>query len=375
MEKKEKYTELMEQIDLHARDTFSCLIGLDGFVDEVVHVVDKRIDADTYSRIRTIQEYGERILEGSRLSLNIEIVPVSKKLGGNGPIYAEGLKKYGAEITYIGCTGKESLHPVFEELAMGSRIIGIAEPGQTDAMEFLDGKIIRSKLDSLNGLTWNKMTEKVSAEKQAELFEEADLLSFNNWTMLPHMSEIWKKMLDEVVPLVTENKRKKVLFFDLADPRKRQAADILEALMLIKRFRQQGFRTMLGLNEKEARQVAGLLTGREVAGLNLREMVMMIAESMEIETVAVHPVDRAACCQSGVYYEVEGPYCEAPVLTTGAGDIFNSGFMWGQMQGLDPELCLLMGVMSSGFYVRRGRSADLKEIRSFIESRRGEPQD
>lgn len=368
MKTRERYEELLKQIELHQRNGFTCLIGLDGFVDEVVHVVDKRIDSDTYSRIRTIREYGERILEGSRLSLNIEIVPILKKIGGNGPVYANGLKKYGAELTYIGCTGEENPNAVFKELAEGSRIIGVAEPGQTDAMEFADGKIIRSKTDALNKLTWEKIIDKIPAEELAVLFAQSDLLSFNNWTMIPHMSEIWRHMLTEVVPRVDQADRRKVLFFDLADPRKRRGTDILEALELIRQFQQEGFRTMLGLNEKEARQIASLLTGGENAEMDLRNLVVKIAEFMNIETVVVHPVERAACCQNGVYYEVEGPYCSDPVLTTGAGDVFNSGFVWGQVQGLEPELCLLMGVMSSGFYVRNGKSADLKEIDSFIEA-------
>ena len=47
------------------------------------------------------------------------------------------------------------------------------------------------------------------------------------------------------------------MFFDLADPRKRSGEDVLEALELIQGFKKQGFCTVLGLNLKEARLIAG----------------------------------------------------------------------------------------------------------------------
>lgn len=373
MGRKEEDKRLAEEIWRREGNRFSCLIGLDGFVDEVVHAVNQRTSADEYSRISTIREYGERILEGSGLSLNLEIVPIRRKIGGNGPIYADGLKRYGGDLTYIGCVGEEGLHPLFRELAKGSRVIGVADPGQTDAMEFLDGKIIRSKTESLNRLTWEKIIRKVPVHTLAQYFDEADLLSFNNWTMLPHMNRIWERMLAEVLPRMKKDRGEKILFFDLADPRKRKKDDILEALERIRQFQNSGFRTMLGLNEKEAVQICRLLSGDETPGL--KTMVMEIAAYMKIETVVVHPVDRAACCQDGEYYEMPGPYCREPVLTTGAGDIFNAGFAWGQVQGLSPEQCLRTGVMSSGFYVRNGRSADLAELCRFMEAKTEEGSD
>ena len=173
MGRKEEDKRLAEEIWRREGNRFSCLIGLDGFVDEVVHAVDQRTSADEYSRISTIREYGERILEGSGLSLNLEIVPIRRKIGGNGPIYADGLKRYGGDLTYIGCVGEEGLHPLFRELAKGSRVIGVADPGQTDAMEFLDGKIIRSKTESLNRLTWEKIIRKVPVHTLAQYFAAA----------------------------------------------------------------------------------------------------------------------------------------------------------------------------------------------------------
>jgi len=146
---------------LYAKGT-AAVIGFDGFIDEIVYVVDKRTSPTEYSRVRTLREYGERIAASSGLSSNVEIVPAFKKLGGNAPIFALGLQRYGAGLTYIGCTGQNATDAVFAEMARDARIIGVCDPGQTDAMEFDDGKLIRSKLESLNHMTWQNLIAKVA---------------------------------------------------------------------------------------------------------------------------------------------------------------------------------------------------------------------
>ena len=56
------------------------LIGLDGFVDEVLYAVNQRFSSEKFSRLRTIREYGTRILEGCGLSTNIGLEGLNKSL-------------------------------------------------------------------------------------------------------------------------------------------------------------------------------------------------------------------------------------------------------------------------------------------------------
>ena len=80
---------LREKIDVVKRSSAS--VGLDGFVDEIIHVVDKRLDVGRFERIPTIQGYADRIAEASGRSTNMELVTQRIKLGGNGPIMANAL--------------------------------------------------------------------------------------------------------------------------------------------------------------------------------------------------------------------------------------------------------------------------------------------
>lgn len=78
--------ELIEKLKWAQTEKLNILSGFDGFVDEIIHVVDKRIDKDNYIRVKTIEDYGHKILNAAGVSSNIENVVVQRKMGGNGPI-------------------------------------------------------------------------------------------------------------------------------------------------------------------------------------------------------------------------------------------------------------------------------------------------
>lgn len=102
------------------KKSFHAFIGLDGFIDEVVHVVAKRHDSQTYDRVTTLAEYGDKIARASGLSINVEIETISQKLGGNGPIFAFALKKFGAKVTYIVIHGYVHRLPLTDCLPLGT---------------------------------------------------------------------------------------------------------------------------------------------------------------------------------------------------------------------------------------------------------------
>ena len=127
----------------------SAFVGLDGFVDEIIHVVDKREDAHSFARIPTIKALANRIIDAAGRSTNIELVPQRIKLGGNGPIMANALASFGVRISYVGALGYPNLHPVFSPLANKGEVFSIAEAAHTDALEFTDGKLMLGKMTPL----------------------------------------------------------------------------------------------------------------------------------------------------------------------------------------------------------------------------------
>jgi len=341
------------------------IIGLDGFVDEIIHVVDKRQSFTDYTRINLIKDFGNRIVNAAGLSTNIEYVVQQTKLGGNGPIFSNALLEYGVNLTYIGALGLPDVHPVFKSIAdKADTLYSLCDPGKTDAVEFTDGKLLMGKYTSLSLITWERFKEVVGgAGNIADLIKSCHLFGMENWTMIPRMSEVWEGLIEEVFPLIPDSDKKPIAFFDLADPEKRTSSDILHAMKLISKFGLK-FRAILGLNEKELYEIAKVFDIQEDS---FRSTAEAVYDRMGIYCLVVHPVKEAICVINGEYYRVEGPYCAAPKLTTGAGDNFNAGFCLAQCLGLDPLSSLLLGVGTSGFYVRNAVSPCLNGIRDFLQ--------
>lgn len=339
------------------------LIGFDGFIDEIIRLVDTRQSVDAFSPMATITQFGQRVTAAAGKSCNIEMVQQQIKLGGNGPIMANNLVEQGYGVHYCGAVGAEGqINPVFAEFAERCKsMITLCDPGYSEALEFDDGKVIMGKMTHLAQVNWDSVIAQLPEEKISEMIEETQLIGCVNWTMLPNMNTI----LVGLGALLAKRSRRAKLFIDLTDPRKRSQEDIREVLMILKEI-QGGVDVILGLNEDESIQVARVLFGDE--GDDLTARAQKIRTALGLFQVVVHPTRSAAVASAEGEWFVEGPYTPKPKLTTGAGDNFNAGYCNGLLSGLDPESCLVTGVCSSGFYVRNCRSANREEYAAFIQS-------
>lgn len=343
------------------------VVGLDGFVDLILHAVKRRESPKSYDRYASISEFGEKISAAAGLSANFEFVIHMTKLGGNGPIMANALAALGLPLTYIGSLGKPAIHPVFEDFGKRAKLISISEPGYTDALEFDDGKLIFGKHQSLRDVNWANLILHVPEPRLIQLFQKAGFVGMVNWTMLLNMTDIFKKLLTRVAPKLKGPR--KCIFFDLADPAKRTREDLLDALRLIGRF-EKYFRVILGLNLQEGRQVSSALGLGPIE--ERHDDVAIAAEKirdvLKVDTVVVHPVAFAGASDATGTTHVVGPFCAKPLITTGAGDHFNAGFSLGRMLGLPLDQSLQCGVATSGFYVRKAKSPSVPELARFIKT-------
>jgi len=342
------------------------LVGFDGFVDEIIAVVDKRHDFETFDPIRTIAVLGGKISHAAGKSSNYELIVKQMKLGGNGPIMANALASAGINVTYVGNLGYPTVHPVFQEFAQRAHAISIGEPGHTDALEFDDGKLMLGKITPMNDVNWPNVTQRVGGEaKYKSLIQDARLIAMVNWTMLPYMSQIWEKMLEAGYPNRQGGQR--TLFVDLADPEKRNHADIRHAMQLLSRFEKQVDVT-LGLNLKESSEICDVL-GIPIphdAEAAIEATAGHIREKLDISCVVVHPRRSAAAATRDASATFLGPFILQPTISTGAGDHFNAGFCLGRTLGFSLEESLCTGVATSGYYVRTAESPTGAQLAEFV---------
>lgn len=343
------------------------LVGLDGFVDEIIAVVDKRTGQDAYAPVRTIADLARKMHAAAGQSSNYELVVRQMKLGGNGPIMANALASFGVGVTYVGNLGYPSIHPVFEELAQRAEVVSIGQPAHTDALEFDDGKLMLGKLQPLNEVTWDNLLARVGRERLGQMIARSHVVAMVNWTMLPHMSRIWAKLLDECIP--GAQRRERFVFIDLADPEKRTHDDIVDALRLLTRFQDQ-VDVVLGLNLKESQEIADVLglPGKTNPEAAIEATAAAIREKLGLACVVIHPRRGAAAATGGGSATFAGPFIASPKISTGAGDHFNAGFCLGRMLGLTLEESLCAGCATSGYYVRTAESPSAAQLADFAET-------
>jgi sugar/nucleoside kinase (ribokinase family) len=341
------------------------LIGLDGFVDEIIAVVDKRHSFDTFDPVQTIAHLAQKITAAAGQSSNYELVTKQMKLGGNGPIMANALASFGVSVTYIGSLGYPVLHPVFQEMAGRAKVVTVADAGHTDALEFDDGKLMLGKITPLNEVNWPNLIARVGRAELTKMVDESALFGFVNWTMLPHMSDIWEQLRTEVVPEVTP--RRRTFFVDLADPEKRTHADIAAALEILTKY-QATFDVILGLNLKESVEILEVLhlpvpPDPEAA---IEHTAHAIRARLGLSCCVIHPRGGAAAATATESATFAGPFVQKPKISTGAGDHFNAGFALGRVLGFDLAECLAVGVGTSGYYVRSAVSPSAEQLSGFL---------
>ena len=352
----------------HNIAAYRVTVGLDGFVDEIIRVVDKRESVEKFTRVPTLAAFGARIRAAAGKSMNAELLIERVKLGGNGPIMANALAAFGVQVTCIGNLGHPKLHPVFAELAKRATVYSIAEPGSTDALEFDDGKIMMGKHATLRDVNWKNLVERVGRKTLEGCFANANLVGLQNWTMLPHMSDIWEHVLADICPKMPALPRRTV-FFDLTDPEKRDLNDIQYAIRLIGKF-QKYFDVYLGLNEKESFEIGDVLgyRGAHKGDKAIRAVAKFIHDKIQTSGVVVHPRAYAIAASAHAVVSVNGTFIEKPLISTGAGDHFNAGFCLGKLIGADDEISLQLGVGTSGYYVRTAKSPSVSKLADFLRS-------
>lgn len=342
-------------------------LGFDGAIDTILNAVDQRSgNGSNYTTIPTISAWAQRLQNAAGKSTNIELVPLETRMGGNAVLCARALSALESDITLVADLGLP-MREIFRPLSLKMKVFSVAEPCQTNAVEFSDGKILLSQPAALGNLSFEDIRYLLENESQLtlrEFFCPFDGLVFTNWTMMLQASDIYQKLL----PILPNNR---LFFFDLADPEKRSKNDILKLLHLLQLFSKKGL-CYLSLNRKEAQHLANVFDfKKEICWENNQgqEFLKMLLERFQIFG-EIHDLMGAEAINLHEYQKREGFFTHAPKTTTGGGDHFNAGMLYGLLHSWDLADCLDMGNATSGYYVRHGNSPSISDIREFLKERK-----
>ncbi|MFG0259610.1 MAG: carbohydrate kinase family protein [Phycisphaerales bacterium JB041] len=368
-------------------DATPALAGFDGFLDSIIRVVDRRrsMVMEDFEPITTIPRFAGRVADAAGKSANIELVVDEVRFGGNGPLYAGALGRLGMPTTYIGAVGRDDssdeLLPDYRPFAdRCERVIPIAAPAYTDALEFDDGKIMLGKAANVQAVTWERLIERVGLDGLRAHCERSRLLGIVNWTLCGGVQGIWEGLIRDVLPGLgagaSGGGAARRVFVDLSDPAKRTDEDLRSALETLRRMNEL-VPVTLSLNLSEGERVARVLGVDAFAdapslGAGVRQAAERVRERAGLACLVIHPREGAgAADDTGASAWFEGPFTAHPKLSTGAGDHFGAGFSFAQVLGQPLAEALAVGCAVSGAYVRDALSPDLARLTGFL---RGLPQ-
>ncbi len=342
--------------------------GFDGFVDEMITLVDERRSLTEFCRVETISRCAELLGAAAGQSSLREIVINRTDPGGCAINMGDGLVKLGVPVKTFATAG-EPIHAAFAEYSQEAELHSWGrEPGRTLAFEFADGKLMFSAVTQLADFHPAELERRLADGAFFEACSVAHLIAITDWSLYPHMTACWKYLQDTVFSRLTH---RPYFLIDLVDPSSRAEADILAMLEVLPEFQHAG-PTVLGLNQNEANILSRLL-GESPVVVNGKEATVEQAKKLrarlKIHEVVIHAQKYAVLADDDEdSASAFGPYCERPVKSTGAGDRFNAGYALGKILVLDKMQRLLLATAVSGMYVRLGRSATFEELLTFLES-------
>ena len=257
---------------------------------------------------------------------------------------------------------------MFNDFAKRIKTYSIGEPGYSDAIEFIDGKLVCGKQQSVSDISWQSILNALSLDELSTLVKQAGLIAFLNWGIVFSMTEIMNQFLHHIGNHLAGPR--KPLFIDTTDPAKRSEADILG---LGRNPPEIGTQVRSPSRLQPARdtfiaRALGLAEPAANSPLDVLAYSRELRERLRIDGVAIHWSRYAAGTDANFGACVEAQFTGNPQITTGAGDHFNAGFCLGRLLRGDMDTNIRLGIATSGYYVRQAHSPTVPELIEFVKT-------
>lgn len=329
------------------------MAGFDGYVDSILRV-RKSQGSGGDSFFTSLKEFGEYTAQRAGKSGSLELKLITEKLGGNMPIFSAALSEIGQRVSCIGAVGYPRVLPMFANI--GHKIVSVCAPGTCEALEFDDGKLMLARNEDIEAMDFELLKRRAGLETLVSLADEADVITFLNWSELKGSTSVWRGYINEVFPRLSGEKKK--MFVDISDCSHRAKEDITEMADLLCEFAKIT-ELSVSLNQNEAECVARAL---ETDVKSIEGIAQELYERLKCNKLIIHLTDSSLCVYEGRLIQKENRFIEKPLISTGGGDNFNAGFVYGLILDLDPLECMTVANGFSSYYVSHGRSPKINEL-------------
>ncbi|MCI9149758.1 MAG: hypothetical protein HFI42_04555 [Lachnospiraceae bacterium] len=344
-------------------DTSRIFAGFDGYIDVLAKPVQRSSQQGDLLFFETISEFGAYLQTKAAKSCSVELHKIAKKAGGNAVIFSQVISGLGVNTSCTGAFGYPQMLKDFTQTNDRLQLISVSEPGYCTALEFSDGKVMLGENGDLNELDYDQIQERVGRDRLCRLLDQADVIALMNWSEVPNSTGIWQGLLDHIFPALSRQRRRSI-FIDISDCSRRCMEEIREMIFLLRRFAAYGDVT-LSLNQNEFDRVAEALLpprGREDTQADGKS----ILQAGGFTYLILHRLDGAMAFHQSEAIFVPNHRVASPVISTGGGDNFNAGFVFGRISGMDLPAALFFANAVSSYYVAYGRNPNQADMRDYI---------
>ncbi len=342
----------------------SIVLGIDGMIDEVWELIENRESSTDFSKITRMSDFGNSIIE--RKTGGFAKERILKRRVGGGFVCNTGrtVNALGLKTSMVGMFGRQQRDSVFDEFDCKVELFSLGEPAKIHILEFADGKIMMPNLESLINLSWNDIISKYSIGELGTLFNK-DIVGLGYWSNIYDYENIFSN----IVGICRENEKTKSIFHDLANVDKRSQKALLH-LMQILYEQDKILPQSLSLNEHEGGILCKALNIDYPFNINSPTAmnyavtaVEKLRNCVDIEEIIIHSsyFTVASSRIHGTAYAMQN-YCDNPVITTGAGDVFNSGYMLASMTDVSLEDRLRIANATTLHYVSTGQVPNRQQV-------------
>lgn len=304
----------------------------DGFIDEQWSLVGSRSSFEEVALISKMTQFADRINTAGSGGMGIELIKKRIVFGGFTANIGFATATLGVNTVMTGLFGDGKVAPVFDPLQKISKMITLGAPSITHALEFDDGKILMTDMESILRMRWNRIVDALGMDKIIKMIEESDIIGVGYWSLMPAFDEI----VEQICSIMPQDGKERRFFYDFADIRKRDEVSLLKTLDMLKELNQKIPMT-LSVNEHEGAIIFKLFGenfDNEIK--NMAEKSENVRGQMGLDELVIH-TPHFAIVASQLAGAVAAPqtYVEKPVRTAGAGDTFNGGYIAGTLAKMD----------------------------------------
>lgn len=343
----------------------SAFLGFDACIDYIIRIVREKKDNEIASFFNDSTQFGEFLIDLNNKSCGVELQTKLSKIGGNMVITGNALGNLGIMVECAGTFGLPDILPVFRTMSANCSLHTIGDTISATALEFSNSKVIMFDPGPYNNLTWDGIKKLLGAEQIKEMISGKQLISFLNWSEIENSSQIWKGVLDDILPVLEQGKTKPLFFTDFSDCSRKSKSEIQFAINLLGRFGNY-FKVVISLNQNEADLIARALDLHDY--VSDVEFVTELYSRCNADVLVIHRTKDALAYDGVEYQKCETFFCEEPKILTGGGDNFNAGFCFAMLNDFNLFQSLLVANAVAGSYVKTGLSPGVINLIEFLNS-------